>query len=180
MDYISTNLCCLGKLNRFLLCAKITDKSLFCFQLQLDVFSPILIIPTLLVISISHYYVAWAVSVLTPIALLLYYRSWRRNPNRARTRFFFSWGLGKFCPFTCYHSRGGGGGGGGSAQSSTQLSQRNSSLDNSLSQCTFLLRSESLLWAELNPDLYQTRLPDLCFPQSIDGFQLAFSQILSV
>ncbi|KAF6017313.1 ZDHHC23 [Bugula neritina] len=62
-------------------------------QLQLDVFSPILIIPTLLVISITHHYVAWTVSILTPLCLLLYYRSWRNNPQRTRTRFFFSWGL---------------------------------------------------------------------------------------
>lgn len=63
-------------------------------------FYPILIIPTLLVISIVHYYVAWTVSVLTPMCLMYHYRCWRRNPNRTRTRFFFSWGLGKFTVVT--------------------------------------------------------------------------------
>ncbi|XP_067933004.1 palmitoyltransferase ZDHHC23-like isoform X2 [Watersipora subatra] len=62
-------------------------------QIQLDAFVPILVIPTLLVISITHYYVAWSVSLFTPLCLISYYRHWRRNPQRNRTRFFFSWGL---------------------------------------------------------------------------------------
>ena len=69
-------------------------------QIQLDVFSPILIIPTLLVISITHHYVAWSISVLTPLCLIGYYRCWRSNPQRNRTRFFFSWGLGKWTLYT--------------------------------------------------------------------------------
>nr|KAI8734506.1 palmitoyltransferase ZDHHC23 [Biomphalaria glabrata] len=62
-------------------------------KLRPDVITPILVVPTCLLLATLHPVMTFAVFLFMPLFVLLFHSLWRRRGKSRRTLFFYSWGI---------------------------------------------------------------------------------------